>query len=174
MSGVIIRIMGESDVVDVTMQPVGVPPKASPLLRGKDAGDRMNLLGHWLDQGRGTTCAEDPTCLEAMTIIASEFMATNPLSKDCQNGTTFILLTILREKWPVGLKAKFRVLANRVGANHTYLAHPCGANKLKNLSDEDSLKRSEADQLALALPFYRVNRKRFANSSAVQRLIKEA
>ena len=84
------------------------------------------------------------------------------------------MLTILREKWPVGSKAKFKTLADRVGADHTYLAVPCGAVQIDELDDEASLKEAETHQLAATLGFYKANRKRFANSSAVQGLIKQA
>ena len=40
--------------------------------------------------------------------------------------------------------------------------------------DEASLKEAETHQLAATLGFYKANRKRFANSSAVQGLIKPA
>jgi hypothetical protein len=174
MDKISIRIMGESDIVDVTMLPAGAAPKPSPLLMGLDGNDKINLLGHWMDQDRGAALAEDPVHLEAMTIIASEFLAGHALAKECVNGANFVLLTILREKWPVGSKAKYKILADRVGAAHTYLAHPCAAAKLDDLTDQDSLKQSETQQLAMALGFYKANRKRFANSSAVQGLIKQA
>ena len=83
-----------------------------------------------------------------------------------------MLLTILREKWPVGSKSRFKVIADRVKADHTYLAHICAAAKLDDLNDEDSLKHEETRQLSLSLAFYKANRRRFANSSAVQGLIK--
>ena len=59
----------------------------------------------------------------------------------------------LREKWPVGSKAKFKILADRVGADHTYLAVPCGAVKIDALDDAASLKEAETQQLAATLPF---------------------
>ena len=45
--------------------------------------------------------------------------------------------------------------------------------KIENLDDDDLLKQSETNQLAFALPFFKKNRRRFANSSAVQGLIKQ-
>ena len=87
-------------------------------------------------------------------------------------GANFVLLTLLREKWPVGSKAKFKTIADRVKADHTYRAHICAAAKLDDLDDEDSLKQEESRQLSLSLAFYKTNRRRFANSSAVQGLIK--
>ena len=83
------------------------------------------------------------------------------------------MLTILREKWPVGSKAKSKIVADRVGSEHTYLALPCGAVKIDAIDDLFSLKEAATHQLATALAFYRANRKRFANSSALQGLIKQ-
>ena len=45
-------------------------------------------------------------------------------------------------------------------------------NEIDDLDDEDSLKQEETRQLSLSLAFYKTNRRRFANSSAVQGLIK--
>jgi hypothetical protein len=165
----LIRIMGESDIVDVTMT-----HKAAnhALLMGLDAADKINLLGHWMDQDRGAELAIDQNHLDAMTTIASEIIADNALASQLEAGANFVLLTLLREKWPVGLKAKFKIIADRVKANHTYLAHICATAKLDDLDDEDSLKQEETRQLSLALVFYKANRRRFANSSAVQGLIK--
>ena len=172
MGEIIIRIMGESDIVDVTMQPAGTSKHR--LVDGLDDQDKINLLGHWMDQDRGAVLAEDADHFAAMGIIASEFMSRHSLFAECETGANFILLTILREKWPVGSKAKFKTLADRVGADHTYLAVPCGAVQIDELDDKASLKEAETQQLAATLGFYKANRKRFANSSAIQSLIKQA
>ena len=172
MGKIIIRIMGESDIIDVEMQPAGA--LKHQLINGLNDQDKINLLGHWLDQDRGTALALDADHFVAMGIIATEFMSRHPLLTACKTATNFILLTILREKWPVGSKAKFKILADRVGANHTYLAVPCGAVQIDALDDEAALKEAETHQLAATLDFYRANRKRFANSSAVQSLLKQA
>ena len=161
--------MGETDIVDVNMQ----PDTTSPLLDGHDEADRINLLGHWMDQGRGAALAEDAPHFAAMTIIASAFIAQQSLVKSLGNGANFILLTLLREKWPVGSKAKFKIQADRVGAAHTYLAVPCGAVKIDDLADQNSRKDAETKQLVATLAFYKAHRKRFANSSAVHGLIKQ-
>ena len=139
--------------------------------------DKVNLLGHWMDQDRGAELAVDQNHLDAMTIIASEIVtskatAGSALASQFEAGANFVLLTLLREKWPVGSKAKFKTIADRVKADHTYLAHICAAAKLDDLDDEDSLKQEETRQLSLSLAFYKINRRRFANSSAVQGLIK--
>ena len=175
----LIRIMGESDIVDVTMTRKAA---SHALLMGLDAADKVNLLGHWMDQDRGAELAADQNHLDAMTIIASEIIASeiitskatagSALASQFEVGANFVLLTLLREKWPVGSKAKFKTIADRVKADHTYLAHICAAAKLDDLDDEDSLKQEETRQLSLSLAFYKANRRRFANSSAVQGLIK--
>jgi hypothetical protein len=166
---ILIRIMGESDIVDVTMTRKAA---SNALLMGLDAADKINLLGHWMDQDRGAELAADKNHLDAMTSIASDILADSPLASQLEAGANFVLLTLLREKWPVGSKAKFKIIAERVKADHTYLAHICAAAKLDELDDEDSLKQEETRQLSLALAFYKANRRRFANSSAVQGLIK--
>ena len=79
MGKIIIRIMGESDIVDVTMQPAGAPK--NPLIDGLDDQDKINLLGHWMDQDRGARLAEDADHFAAMGIIASEFMSRHPLAE---------------------------------------------------------------------------------------------
>jgi hypothetical protein len=175
----LIRIMGESDIVDVTMTRKAA---SHALLMGLDAADKVNLLGHWMDQDRGAELAADQNHLDAMTIIASEIIASGIITSKAtagsarasqfEAGANFVLLTLLREKWPVGSKAKFKTIADRVKADHTYLAHICAAAKLDDLDDEDSLKQEETRQLSLSLAFYKANRRRFANSSAVQGLIK--
>ena len=166
---IFIRIMGESDIVDVTMTR-NAPSNA--MLMGLDAADKVNLLGHWMDQDRGAELAADKNHLDAMTSIASDILADSPLASQLEAGANFVLLTLLREKWPVGSKAKFKTIADRAKADHTYLAHICAAAKLDDLDDEDSLKQEESRQLSLSLAFYKTNRRRFANSSAVQGLIK--
>ena len=170
----LIRIMGESDIVDVTMTRKAA---SHALLMGLDATDKINLLGHWMDQDRGAELAADQNHFDAMTIIATEIITSkatvgSALASQFEAGANFVLLTLLREKWPVGSKAKFKTIADRVKADHTYLPHICTAAKLDDLDNEDSLKQEETRQLSLSLAFYKANRRRFANSSAVQGLIK--
>ena len=170
---VLIRIMGESDIVDVNLIKTAVnAPDGRAFLAGLDGSDQINLLGHWMDQDRGAALADNTAYLDAMTQIASDILADSPFAGEIDAGANFVLLTILREKWPVGSKSRFKVIADRVKADHTYLAHICAAAKLDDLNDEDSLKHEETRQLSLSLAFYKANRRRFANSSAVQGLIK--
>ena len=170
---VLIRMMGESDIVDVSL--IKTAPNAqgvSSLLAGLNWPDQINLLGHWMDQDRGVPLFNDKIYLDAITQIASNILADSPLAAQIDAGANFALLTILREKWPVGSKSKFKVIADRVGAEHTYLSHICAAAKLDNLGDHNALKQEETNQLSIALGFYKANRRRFANSSAVQGLIR--
>jgi hypothetical protein len=166
---VMIRIMGESDIVDVEMTDGQLPHE---LLMGLDAADRINMLGHWMDQDRGAGLAEQKSYLEAMAIIASAIVQKDQHAAQLKAGGNFTLVTLLREKWPVGSKAKFKKIADRVKAEHTYLAHVCAVATIDDLNDQDALKQAETNQLSMALPFYRANRTRFANSSAVQGLIR--
>ena len=171
MASKIIRIMGESDIVDIDME--AHAGSANPKLMGLDASDKINLLGHWMDQDRGEALAADPDYIDAMTAIAVGFVESHDIMKSLNDGANFVVLTVLREKWPVGSKAKFQKIADRVSADHTYLAHPCAAAKIDDLDDDSVLKQSETSQLALALPYFRKHRKQFANSSAVQPLIRQ-
>lgn len=171
MPSTLLRLMGESDIIDI--DPSDHDGAIHPRLMGLDAADRVNLLGHWLDHDQGEAMSDDPEMLSAMTAIGAMFLKDQPVAATWGHDANFVVLTILREKWPVGSKAGFRKLADRVGASHTYLANICTAAKVEDLSNEAALKQSETAQLMMALPLYRQNRKRFANSSAVQTLIRQ-
>ena len=97
--------MGETDIVDIEMTNGQL---SNPLLMGLDLADRVNLLGHWMDQDRGEALARDPAHLAAMGIIASDIVQADNHVAAITAGANFALLTILREKWPVGSKAKFQ------------------------------------------------------------------
>ena len=165
----IIRIMGESDIVDVNMTKAIT---TSSKLVNLDFSDQINLLGHWVDQDRSAALIEDESYLSAMAQVASCILLNSKFNKEIAEGANFALLTVLREKWPVGSKARFKAVADRVNAEHTYLAHVCSVSKIENLDVHEALKQEEAKHLSIALSFYKTNRRRFANSSAVQGLIK--
>lgn len=171
MATKIIRVMGETDIVDIDAD--AFDGGANAKLMGLDLTDKINLLGHWMDQERGEVLAADSTYLSAITAVASEVQAHGEMGATFANGANFMLLTILREKWPVGSKAKFQKIADRVGAKHTYLAVTCGPVKVDDLNDDEELKKAERSQLALALANFRQMRKQFANSSAVHALIRQ-
>ena len=71
----LIRIMGESDIVDVTMTRKAA---SHALLMGLDAADRVNLLGHWMDQDRGAELAADQNHLDAMTSLPARLLPVKP------------------------------------------------------------------------------------------------
>ena len=171
MPTTLLRLMGESDIIDI--DPAQHDGAVHPRLMGLDAADRINLLGHWLDHDQGEAMSDDPDTLLAMTAIGAAFLAEQAAAASWGQDVNFVVMTILREKWPVGSKSTYRAVADRVGASHTYLAHICTAAKLEDLTDEAALKQSETAQLMMALPHYQQNRKRFANSSAVQTLIRQ-
>ena len=171
MQPTMLRLMGESDIIDI--DPSVHDGSVHPRLMGLDADDRINLLGHWLDQDRGEEMADDPENLSVMIAIGAEFLAAQDTAKGWGSDVNFAVLTILREKWPVGSKAKFQVRADRVGADHTYLVHLCSPARIEDLGDEAALKQSETAQLMMALPRFKHMRKAFANSSAVQTLIRQ-
>ena len=171
MPATMLRLMGESSIIDI--DPAAFDGNAHARLMGLDADDRINLLGHWLDQDRGEVMAADADALSAMIAIGAEFLDGLDISGQWGGDMNFVVMTILREKWPVGSKAKFQALADRVGANHTYLAHLCTPAKMDDLSNEAALKQSETAQLMMSLPHFRQLRKSFAKSSAVQTLIRQ-
>ena len=101
MSRTIIRLIGETDIVDI--DPASHDGGAHPKLMGLDADDRVNLLGHWLDQDRGEALQDDPDFKSAMTAIGSQLAADQP-----GNGVNFVVITILRENGRWGQKQTFR------------------------------------------------------------------
>ena len=171
MPATVLRLMGESSIIDI--DPAAFDGNAHPRLMGLDADDRINLLGHWLDQDRGEVMAADADGLSAIIAIGAEYLDGQDISGKWGSKVNFVVMTILREKWPVGSKAKFQARADRVGAYHTYLAHLCTPAKMNDLSDEAALKQSETAQLMMSLPHFRQLRKSFAKSSAVQTLIRQ-
>ena len=171
MPATMLRLMGESDIIDI--DPATHDGDVHPRLMGLDADDRINLLGHWLDQDRGEVMAADADGLSAIIAIGAEYLDGQDISGKWGSKVNFVVMTILREKWPVGSKAKFQARADRVGADHTYMAHLCTPAKMDDLCDEAALKQSETAQLMLSLPRFRQMRKHFANSSAVQTLIRQ-
>jgi len=171
MPATMLRLMGESDIIDI--DPGAHEGGVHPRLMGLDPADRINLLGHWLDQDRGEALSQDAEYLSAMIAIGAGFLEDQGPVAGWGTTVNFVVMTVLREKWPVGSKAKFQARADRVGAEHTYLAHLCTPAMIDDLNDEGALKQSETAQLMMAIPRFRQARKSFANSSAVQTLIRQ-
>ena len=171
MPATLLRLMGESDIIDIDpgQQGEGIHPR----LMGLDEADRINLLGHWLDHDQGVAMSDDPETMSAITAIAAGFLSQSEAVPGWGADVNFVVMTILRERWPVGSKSRYRAVADRVGATHTYVAELCAPARLDDLTDDAGLKQSETAQLMMALPRYRRDRKRYASSSAVQTLIRQ-
>jgi hypothetical protein len=69
MAKTVFRLIGETDIVDI--DPATVDGGAHPKLMGLDDADRINLLGHWLDQDRGEELQDDADFKSAMTVIGA-------------------------------------------------------------------------------------------------------
>ena len=198
MADRLVRLMGETDIVDIDPDSGGTASGASSVIPEElDAGDRINLLGHWLDLCEDELLAERPEYLDAMRHIAGEIMATHTGGAPGDNDTgktagkatgkdagatagkgggksaNFYLVTILRERWPVGGRAKFFERTKRVGAKHTYVVYLCEPVQLNDLGDATVVKNTETFLLRRAMPHFRRHRKTFSASSAVQTLIRQ-
>jgi len=171
MPATLLRLMGESDIIDIDPGENG--QDVHPRLMGLNEADRINLLGHWLDHDLGVAMSDDPETMSAIKSIAAGILSASESMSGWGQDVNFVVMTILRERWPVGSKSKYRSVAERVGAAHTYVAELCAPASLVDLSDEAALKQSETAQLMMALSRYRRDRKRYASSSAVQTLIRQ-
>ena len=171
MPATLLRLMGESDIIDI--DPTENGQQLHPRLMGLDDADRINLLGHWLDHDQGMAMSDDPETMSAMKSIAAGFLSASGSAPGWGGEVNFVVMTILRERWPVGSKSRHRAVAERVGATHTYIAELCAPACLDDLSDETALKQSETAQLMMSLARFRRDRKRYASSSAVQTLIRQ-
>ena len=73
MPATLLRLMGESDIIDI--DPTENGQQLHPRLMGLDDADRINLLGHWLDHDQGVAMSDDPETMSAMTSIAAGFLS---------------------------------------------------------------------------------------------------
>ena len=162
MPQTIVRVMGESDIYQFALNQAE-PPKAEDSL--SDSRDRLNRAGHLLD---GERMADWQAADEALVErVAAELLAGASLP---DNSLTQIL--ILREKWPVGSKAKYRAIAERAGADWTYLDIVCAPVPLSG-SDEQAIAEAERIALASQIAGLRRTRKRFAASSALHGFLQQ-
>lgn len=162
MSGTILRVMGETDIYQFALNQAE-PPRAKDSLA--DERDRLNRAGHLLD---GERMADWQPADEALVErAAAELLAGAGLP---DNSLTLILL--LREKWPVGSKAKYRLTAERAGADWTYLEIVCAPVPLSGL-DEEAIAEAERLALASQIAGLRRTRKRFAASSALHGFLQQ-
>ena len=82
------------------------------------------------------------------------------------------MLLILRERWPVGSKARFKAVADRVGASHTYHLIACPMQDAVDFDDDEEMSSAEAKSLHAMVPEMRRTRKQFAASSGLQQFLK--
>ena len=158
----ILSVMGESEIETFKVQ---MSNKRSPSEIPSLQEEQINWLGSMLDN----VAEEDLTDTQKSDIayVSESYILKNLKS----NFKGYVLLLILREKWPVGQKAKFKVKADKVGANHTYIAHICVPQPIEPTPNETQIKIAENKALASELAFLKKNKKRFANSSAVHSYI---
>ena len=161
---IIVSVMGESHIETFD---VNIANKRVPILAPDAVEDQLNWLGSMLDIVPEENLTQ--TQKDDIAFIAESFIL-KKLSPDIKG---YVLLLILREKWPVGQKTKFKLKADRVSANHTYIAHICEPQAMTISPNEDELKKAEDKSLMSQLPFFKKNKKLFANSSALHTFIRQ-
>jgi hypothetical protein len=83
-------------------------------------------------------------------------------------------MLVLRERWPVGSKAKLRDIAARAGAVFSYKLVVCPPQPFTEGSDDEAVAKAEAASLAEMLPTLKRARKQFASSSGLQQFLNNA
>ena len=167
----IIRVMGEIEIHCFEKKSKAAAIGDISALAEMDAptdADMVNWLGKALDDPAAPALDEDENWRHQVE-AAAEILAA-PALKDAQ-ADDFVLLLVLREKWPVGSKARFKILADRVGANHTYRLLACPLQKGANIADEESLSAAETASLRAMVPTLKKVRKQYANSSGLQQFL---
>jgi hypothetical protein len=87
---------------------------------------------------------------------------------------SFVLMLVLRERWPVGSKAKLRDIATRAGATFSYKLVVCPPQPFNEGADDEAVAKAEAASLAEMLPTLKRARKQFASSSGLQQFLNNA
>ena len=168
----IIRLMGEIDVHSFRADSLLLEQPVISNLKMPDGisdSDMINWLGWSLDSGAANRLEEDEE-FRGQVETAGRYLAGlhQPGMKDEQ----FIMLLILRERWPVGSKAKFKAIADRVGASHTYHLLACPTHEAVDFDDDGAMSSAEAKSLHAMVPVMKRSRKQFANSSGLQQFLK--
>jgi len=145
-------------------------PIDKQLPEDKDRADMINWLGARLDGASAAEVIADDRLRAQVEQMAAYLISESDQMPDSDD---FVLLLILREKWPVGSKAKFKSKAERVAGEFTYHFIVCPPQKGVTPDDEDSLQKAETQSLAAMLPVLKANRKRFAASSGLQQFLQQ-
>ena len=158
----ILSVMGESEIETFDVQ-IGNKrnPSEIPMLEE----DQINWLGSMLDNVAEQALTDTQ---KADIAYISETYILKHLKADFEG---YVLLLVLRQKWPVGQKSMFKVKADKVGSSHTYVPHICKPQPIGPFPDETHIKTAEDKALASQLSFLKKYKKRFANSSAVHAYI---
>ncbi len=172
----VLRVMGESDILEVMITEERLASHKAPAhIKGWERSDAANWLAHWLDGDRAASWMEDKALSDKMEATAIDLLVSDEnVESFFSSEGNYLLLLLLREKWPVGSKAGFKVKADKVEANHTYHMIYCQPQKIETLDDPQLIASAESQALGSHLPALKKARKIFANSSAVHSVIKQA
>ena len=172
----VLRVMGESDILEVSVDEARLGAHEAPEHdKSWDRSDAANWLAHWLDGDRAASWMEDKALNDKMEATALDLLVSDENAATfLETEANYLLILLLREKWPVGSKAGFKVKADKVGANHTYHMIYCTPQKIEALDDAQMIASAESHALGMHLPALKKARKIFANSSAVHAVIKQA
>ena len=180
---VTLRIMGEIDIHTVPgLTPSEQTPKSlsaaiAPLSALDDANthDIKNWLGDQLDKAdadeSGPSDAEMKLIEDAAALLLYQQAEENDVTYQADS---FVLMLVLRERWPVGSKAKLRDVAARAGAAFSYNLVVCPPQPFTDASDDEAVAKAEAASLAEMLPALKRARKQFASSSGLQQFLNNA
>lgn len=172
----VLRIMGESDILEVSVNEERLASHKAPQHdKSWDKADHANWLAHWLDGDRAATWMEDKALNDLMEQTAIELLVSDEnVQTFFDSEANYLLVLLLREKWPVGSKAGFKLVADKVGAAHTYHMIYCTPQKIEAIDDAQMIASAESHALGAHLPALKKSKKIFANSSAVHAVIKQA
>lgn len=172
----VLRVMGESDILEVMVDEARMSAHKAPSHdKSWDNADKANWLAHWLDGDRAAAWMDDAALSEKMEQTALSLLLDDEnVATFLESEGNYLLMLLLREKWPVGSKAGFKTKADKVGANHTYHMIYCTPQKIETLDDAQMIASAESHALGAHLPMLKKSRKIFANSSAVHAVIKQA
>ena len=180
---VTLRIMGEIDIHTVPglipseQTPVSLSAAIAPLSGLDDANthDVKNWLGDQLDKAdadeSGPSDAEMKLIEDAAALLLYQQAEENDITYEADS---FVLMLVLRERWPVGSKAKLRNIAARAGAAFSYKLVVCPPQPFTEGSDDEAVAKAEAASLAEMLPTLKRARKQFASSSGLQQFLNNA
>ena len=180
---VTLRIMGEIDIHTIPgLTPSEQTPKSlsaaiAPLSALYDANthDIKNWLVVQLDKADADESvpsdAEMKLIEDAAALLLYQQAVENVVNYQAD---TFVLMLVLRERWPVGSKAKLRDVAARAGAAFSYNLVVCPPQPFTDASDDEAVAKAEAASLAEMLPALKRARKQFASSSGLQQFLNNA